>query len=640
MSIIHQGFAYPLGLTLLALLPAMGILAFLAARRRRRILGHFGAPPKGLAPNWRMMPLLRTPCLIAAFVLLMVAIAGPQWGRDWGQSTATGRDLVVVLDLSRSMLANDVLPSRVERARQAVEQLSYAVQRRGGHRLALVAFAGRARLVCPLTHDYDHFRAALAELDASNLPADLEPRGPDAPSGTRLGAGIRAAVEAHDPRSRGYQDIILLSDGDDPARDEEWREGVEAAHGRGIPVHTVGVGNPVAGSPIPGHGGEPLRHHNQLILTRLEEQPLRLIAQGTGGVYIPGRTEALPLGELFRTRFESSATRDTPDDALPLYRQRSPWFLGSALLLLGLEMVLGSRQQEKGKRKKDTDPGTETPPRLFFLFPFSFFLLPLLLGAVSLSEAEEFIRQGNAAFARGDFATAVDFYRAAEDGVTDPGLVAFNEATGLYHLGHYREAELHYRYARADATGLRLARLLYNLGNCLLQQAQDRDARRLKEAVGCFELCLQQQAADEVLVADARHNLELARLLWLKAKSRKESGAERTGEQENDNELPRNEQDANIRSDPARTAMLDKRGKQGALAVAQPDPGATPTGTDQTPPPGKGNLPTLPDTDDLAPLSTEDAAEYLKQAATRILRERQDHLRQTVPTMPSSVKDW
>jgi Ca-activated chloride channel family protein len=625
-------------LMLLALLPAMGIIGFVAARRQRRILGHFGAPVKGVTPSRRLVPFLRTVCLITGLVLLVVAVAGPQWGRDWAQSTAPGRDLVVVLDLSRSMLANDVLPNRVERAKRAVEQLSYAVQQRGGHRLGLVAFAGRARLVCPLTHDYDHFRAALAELDASNLPADLEPKGPDTPSGTRIGAGIRMAVEAHDERFRGYQDILLLSDGDDPARDEEWREGVEAAHRRGIPVHTVGLGNPDAASPIPGRGREPLRHQSQVVLTRLEEQPLRLIALGTGGVYIPARMDPLPLGELFRTSLESRPTHDNPDDALPLYRQRYPWFAASALLFLGLEMVLGSRRKARGRKNKDADPQTDSPPRLFFLFPFSFFLLPGMLGAIFSGKPEDFVRQGNAAFAHGDFAAAADSYRCAEDGATDPGLVAFNEATALYHLGQYRQAELHYRYARTDATGLRLARLLYNLGNCLLQQAQDRDARRLKEAVDCYERCLQQEQADATLSADARHNLELARLLWLKAKSRKDAGDPRPSEQENDNEFPRNEQDAGPRG--ARTAMLDERGRPQAVAGAQPDPGTTPAGTDQTPPPGKGNLPTLPDMDDLAPLSTEDAAEHLKQAATRILHERQEHLRLTVPTLPSSVKDW
>jgi Ca-activated chloride channel family protein len=650
MSVLHQAFANPLGLFLLALLPVLGVMAFLAARRRRRILARFGAAPalKGLASPWGWRQLLRRACLLVGLVLLIVAIAGPQWGRDWEQSAAPGRDLVVVLDLSRSMLAEDVLPNRVERAKQALAELSYTMQQHGGHRLALVAFAARARLVCPLTHDYDHFRAALAELDATNLPRDLRPDGPESPSGTRIGAALSTAVEAQDPRFRGYQDILLLSDGDDPARDEEWREGVEAAHCQGIPVHTIGVGNPNGDSPIPGRGGAPLRHHNQLVLTRLQEQPLRAIAEGTGGTYTPARTDALPLGQLFRTCMESRATHDNPDDALPLYRQRYAWFLGSALLFLSLEMVLGwtgSRKEEKASRPK-TDPTLSPqppiapPPHLLVsLSPCLLVcLLPWLVGAISPEKAVDFVRQGKAAFDRADFVAAVESYDHAEESTTDPGLVAFNKAAALYHLGRYREAELHYRYAREQAKGLRAAQLLYNLGNCIVQQAQDRDARRLKEAIGFYELCMQQPATDAALLKDARHNLEVARLLWLKAKAAKPRSEQDDPEQGNEHEQPSNQEDTGPRGDPLRMAMRNERGKAEPLRGA--NPATTAADTEQPPPPGKGNLPTLPDTDELAPLSAEDAAEYLQQAATRILRERLEYQRQMVPTVSANVMDW
>jgi tetratricopeptide (TPR) repeat protein len=292
-------------------------------------------------------------------------------------------------------------------------------------------------------------------------------------------------------------------------------------------------------------------------------------------------------------------------------------------------MVLGSRRKEKGKRKGDHD---RPPARWTFLFPLSFFLFPWLLGAVSVENAKEIVRRGNAAFGHGDFAAAVDFYNRAEESASDPGLVAFNKATALYQLGRYREAELHYRCAREDAAGLRLARLLYNLGNCILQQAGD--ARRLKEAMGLYEQCMQQGAADAALIADARHNLELARLLGLKA------GAENHSEQGNEDEPSRDTNEAGPRGDSPRTTMLDARGKSEAVRGAPLDPGATPTSSDQAPPPGKGNLPTLPDTDELGPLSSEDAAEHLKQAAARILREHQEHLRQKAPVISSNVKDW
>jgi hypothetical protein len=180
--------------------------------------------------------------------------------------------------------------------------------------------------------------------------------------------------------------------------------------------------------------------------------------------------------------------------------------------------------------------------------------------------------------------------------------------------------------------------LLYGLGNCIVQQAQDRNARRLKEAIGLYELCLQQEAADAALLADARHNLELARLLWLKARARKDRGEPDNPEQ-GDIELPKNPNDPGGRDDLARPGMLDPRGRPEALAGAQADPGAA-SGSEQSPPPGKGNLPTLPDTDELLPLSAEDAAEHLKQATARLVREREEYLHQSVPAVHSNVKDW
>src|SRR5262249_39062441 len=160
-------------------------------------------------------------------------------------------------------------PSRLERAKAALADLSRGVERRGGHRLALVVFAGRARLACPLTHDYDHFRETLDAVDTAAPDTDLEP-GPGVASGTRIGRGLAQAVLAHDPRFQGCRDILLVSDGDDPARDGEWRQGAAEARAQGIPVHAVGVGDPDRGHRIPAGEGW-LHHDGREVLTRLQD---------------------------------------------------------------------------------------------------------------------------------------------------------------------------------------------------------------------------------------------------------------------------------------------------------------------------------------------------------------------------------
>ena len=181
--------------------------------------------------------------------------AGPHWGLGPPPPTAPGRDIVVVLDLSRSMWATDALPNRFEMARQALRDLAGAVEKRGGHRLGLVVFAARAKVACPLTQDLDHFRQVVTDLPADGPPPDLLPNDPKAASGTRIGVWLRTAVEAFDGRRPGCRDMLLISDGDDPATDGEWQAGMQAAQRAGVAVFTVGVGDPDQGGRIPAAGG-------------------------------------------------------------------------------------------------------------------------------------------------------------------------------------------------------------------------------------------------------------------------------------------------------------------------------------------------------------------------------------------------
>ncbi len=265
MHSLRHLFAHPLLLTSLGVLPVLAVLALWARRRRRQALVLLGSLP-GLAarvgPRRRVVGGIG---VVLGLVLTGIGAAGPQWGRDWEQSAAPGRDLVVVLDCSRSMLAET--PSRLERAREALRDLFATLEKRGGHRAALVLCAARARLACPLTHDCDHLGDTLAQLDDAADDPEIQP-GPGDVSGTRLGAGLLLALTTHDPRFRGSQDILLLSDGDDPARDGEWRPAAAAARAQGIAVHAIGLGDPNTASPVRLVGG-PLTHEGREVRSRL-----------------------------------------------------------------------------------------------------------------------------------------------------------------------------------------------------------------------------------------------------------------------------------------------------------------------------------------------------------------------------------
>jgi Ca-activated chloride channel family protein len=334
---MHPSFSHPLLLAGLSALPVLSVLAVLAARRRQRALVALGGLALGAVLLRRRPSRLRALLQWLGLVLLAVGMAGPRWGRDWSQSAAPGRDLVVVVDLSRSMYAE--APSRVELARMALFDLAHTLRERGGHRVSLVVFAGKPRLVCPLTHDLDHFRDSVEAIDVA-VPD------PDLGSGTRIGSALALAVDTHEGRSRAARDILLLSDGDDPARDGEWRAGADRARAEGIPVHCVALGDAAEPHGIRISGGW-LMHDGKEVQTRREDAPLREIARRTNGQLILAGNQRLPLGEHYLALAAASAGDEDSPDALPVYRQRQAWFLTPAFVLLALTLLIPETRARK-----------------------------------------------------------------------------------------------------------------------------------------------------------------------------------------------------------------------------------------------------------------------------------------------------
>jgi Ca-activated chloride channel family protein len=328
-------FARPTLLLLLGVLPVLGVLSALAAARRRAALGRFGTRPTVLGlstlhPKARYQSRL---LLYTGLTGLIAAAAGPRWGKGGEGGVIVGRDVVVILDLSRSMTAADmadpVYQQRWQAAQAGVRDLVARVEQRGGHRLALVVFAARPWVACPLTSDYDHFRARLDEFSPKAPPPEVRPD-PDQPilTGTSIGAAIHLALATHDPRFAGYQDIMLLSDGDGPYVETESEGGVREAADHQVPVHTVGVGDPNHATELVLGDGESVE------FTKLQESLLRDVARRTHGEYLPARRDVPALGEWFAQTIEPRPSRELADDAIPQPKDRSGWFVGAALVLL------------------------------------------------------------------------------------------------------------------------------------------------------------------------------------------------------------------------------------------------------------------------------------------------------------------
>ena len=273
-----------------------------------------------------------------AWLALVVALAGPQYGTE-PMPEAVGRDVVLVLDVSRSMWANDVGGSapreRWQAAVAGAKSLVEALRAKGGTRVGVVIFAGRPKRLAPLTTDLDHVHEVLAKLDARTAPADVRPEEGSA-SGTRIGAGLVAALAVHEAGLPGFRDIVLFTDGDDPADDREWQAGVTAARQAQVPIHVVALGDPARESPIL-RDGEPLQTVEGVrrpVQTRLHEEVTQAIAAEGRGLHVASGTEVPRLAGFVQDALEANPNRERADDTLPQPRAWAWLFLLAATALL------------------------------------------------------------------------------------------------------------------------------------------------------------------------------------------------------------------------------------------------------------------------------------------------------------------
>ncbi len=307
-----------------------------AAWARRRQLSQIASPAfleqltTSLSPARRA---LKNGLLVAALAAIGLALARPQWGEQTEISHLLGQDTLFVVDCSRSMLATDVAPNRLQRARLAV--LNY-VQRYGRGRVGLVAFAGQAFLQCPLTFDYSAFQDALDLLDEKTIPVP----------GTDIGRALDEAFRSMD-KSRREKVIVLLTDGEDLEKGGIAK--AAALSTEGVKVYAIGVGTP-AGSEIyaPNEQGKPELVRDakgEAVLSRLDETTLGEIARVTHGAYFP----LGPLGEgLAKVRLSLESTKGAGASAarkLGVDRFHVP--LALALALLAGESLIGTRRRSR-----------------------------------------------------------------------------------------------------------------------------------------------------------------------------------------------------------------------------------------------------------------------------------------------------
>jgi Ca-activated chloride channel family protein len=330
-------FGAPFYLWLLLAAPALAALLLLAFRRRRHILERFGDLPlmERLAGSLSLEKrIIKSVLLVVASVFLVLALARPQWGAKIETVQRRGIDIIVAVDTSLSMLAEDVKPNRLIQARGAVRSMMDHLQ---GDRIGLVAFSGTAYVACPLTLDYSAAAMFVDVLDPDLLPVP----------GTAIAAAIKTATAAFPEQERRYKVLILITDGEDHEGDVE--AAAAAAAEQGVVIFAVGVGSPT-GVPIPLRNergdvtGYKEDKESRKVTSRLGESALEAVAAATRGKYYRSTPEGIEL----RRIYEDIAAMDKKSLSSRLqttYQERFAIPLGAALLLLVLEAGLGERRR-------------------------------------------------------------------------------------------------------------------------------------------------------------------------------------------------------------------------------------------------------------------------------------------------------
>ena len=319
-------FVNPIFLILTAIVPIAGLWwAFLRVRREKALQKITLNVPKSSVSGLQMG------LVIAGLALSLFAAARPQWGRVTEKTVERSRNVVVAIDVSRSMLAQDVRPNRLERAKADVADLIDSLD---GDRCALVAFRRTGVAVCPLTTDHAYLRNALEQLSPESAP-----RGE-----TDLGSAIRAALDALDPAADDHNAIILISDGGDLRG--EAIQNAELAKKRGIPIFTVGIGDPKLGAAIPSEDGRgEQKFKGEAVKVKLEEAALKAIAEASKGRYVPlatAGTAETTLGAIYRRFLRQVAAKEQNEEAERAAERYQVFLIpGLVLLIAGAALSKG-----------------------------------------------------------------------------------------------------------------------------------------------------------------------------------------------------------------------------------------------------------------------------------------------------------
>ncbi|HEV8543458.1 MAG TPA: VWA domain-containing protein [Verrucomicrobiae bacterium] len=458
-----------------ALLPLLALFFWLTWRKRRELVRQFvrhktlSELTLGISAARQKF---RRVFLFTATALLLLAIAGPQWGFIWEEATQRGRDVIIAVDTSRSMLAADLQPDRLTRAKLAALDL---LKLGKFDRFGLIAFAGSAFLQCPLTFDDEAFRQSVQILEPGIIPQ----------GGTAISQAIQTARDAYGTDAEeNHKILILFTDGED--HEEGAVEAAEKAAGDGIKIFTVGVGTP---------SGELLRlrdeHGNltyvkdesgNVVKSRLNEQLLQQIATAAKGFYIPLQG-ANAMDVLYQRGLEPLPTSERSTKLMKRLKEQYYWPLGAAVLLLLLE-VFFPEQKRTARRQNASEPAT----------PSEGPIVPAAATAAALLILSGFSAHASAAKAQrhykaGEYKSALIEYQELIGKNPNDARLHYNAGTAAYQAKKFDEAQKEFQAAAASPELDLQQQSFYNLGDAEFRIGEA--SSNLQERMASWEQAIQ-----------------------------------------------------------------------------------------------------------------------------------------------------
>lgn len=520
--------AQPHFLWLLLVFPP-GLLAFFwwSWRQRQKLMQLFiqsrllPSLTVGLSPGRQKF---RMACLVAAVACLILALARPQWGFAWEETKQRGLDIVVALDVSKSMVATDVAPNRLARAKLAVQDL---LNQAKADRLGLVGFAGSAFLQCPLTLDDTAFRQSLDALDVNTISQ----------GGTALADAIETALTAF-KEADNYKVLVLITDGED--HDSGALDAAQKAAKAGLRIFTIGVGTP---------DGELLRikdaknredfvrdEQGNVVKSHLNAELLQQIAGATeGGFYLPLQgTKVMEV--LYERGLAPLPKSEGKEKFVRRYHERFHWLLALGIVLLALEMLWPER------RRQPKRTGEAETSRKANLQAATAALVLLSVPVLTCASPSSALREYEA----GNYGESLKSYEQLLKKKGDDPRLRFNAGAAAYRGGQFDEAAKQFGQA-ATAPDLRLQEhAYYNLGNSLFRAGEA--IPDLQKRTQSWESALKQYDSALKLntnSADAKFNRDFVKkkLEELKQQQKQDQKDQKDSQQQNQNDKPDQQKD-------------------------------------------------------------------------------------------------